>query len=98
MAFPRRLFQMYFVSLIFYRSFYRGCDARTKMFEQNQCVIEGKERTCFTACVGGDLCNAGDGLISNDIHPSSTSGSVGGCWSSIILVSFISVVVIFLPL
>ena len=43
------------------KSFYRGCDGRTRVFERNHCIVEKDERTCFTAC-DGDLCNASDGL------------------------------------
>lgn len=53
------------------RSFYRGCDGRTKIFERNHCQIEKDERTCFTACEG-DLCNRGNGgyiVIQDRSHP-----------------------------
>lgn len=59
------------------RSFYRGCDGRTKVFERNNCQIEKDERTCFTACVG-DLCNLGDGLVADNIvHSASISPGYG---------------------
>lgn len=59
--------------LSFCRSFYRGCDGRTRVFERNNCQIEKDERTCFTACVG-DLCNLGDGLVVDDIVNSASTG------------------------
>lgn len=58
-----------------YRSFYRGCDGRTKVFERNNCQIEKDERTCFTSCVG-DLCNLGDGLVDDNDKSGSISMAV----------------------
>lgn len=50
------------VKFFLIRSFYRGCDARIKVFEQSHhCQIEKNERTCFSAC-SSNLCNYGDGL------------------------------------
>ncbi|XP_046446819.1 uncharacterized protein LOC124196069 isoform X1 [Daphnia pulex] len=62
------------------KSFYRGCDGRTKVFEQNKCQIEKDERTCFTACVG-DLCNHGNGLVDHIVHSGSIlTGSKADGW------------------
>ncbi|XP_057372095.1 uncharacterized protein LOC130693004 [Daphnia carinata] len=63
------------------KSFYRGCDGRTKVFERNNCQIEKDERTCFTACVG-DLCNLGDGLVADNIVHSA-SIPAGSGWAFI---------------
>ncbi len=63
-----------------FRSFYRGCDGRTKVFERNNCQIEKDERTCFTACVG-DLCNHGNGLVDHIVHSGSIlTGSKADGW------------------
>lgn len=62
------------------KSFYRGCDGRTKVFERNHCQIEKDERTCFTACVG-DLCNLGNGLV--DYIVPSGSIPAGSGWAFI---------------
>lgn len=43
------------------KSFYRGCDGRTQVFDRNHCIIGNDERTCFSSCQG-ILCNDGNGL------------------------------------
>nr|CAH0099720.1 unnamed protein product [Daphnia galeata] len=73
------------------KSFYRGCDGRTKVFERNNCQIEKDERTCFTACVG-DLCNRGNGLVDHIVHSGSTGSDGGSMVTTAVLLVFSTII------